>query len=124
MDKSKITQSLIKKNKYKIKPGYSQLDWIQLNKNKTTNYNYIDDLCKVRKITLSELKEHNLKNDCWISINDKVYDITKYLNYHPGGINTIMMGAGCDGTKLFEEHHNWVSIGNILKNQFLGLLIN
>jgi cytochrome b involved in lipid metabolism len=33
----------------------------------------------------------------------KVYNITPYLEYHPGGIPEIMKGAGKDGTSLFDE---------------------
>ena len=36
----------------------------------------------------------------------KVYNITPYLEYHPGGIPEIMKGAGKDGTQLFDEVPN------------------
>ena len=39
-----------------------------------------------RKITIEELKSHTNENDCWIAYNGKVYDITKYLEFHPGGM--------------------------------------
>ena len=32
-----------------------------------------------------------------------VYNITPYLEYHPGGIPEIMKGAGIDATQLFNE---------------------
>lgn len=35
-------------------------------------------------ITLDELKTHNTKNSLWISIDDKVYDLTKWAAHHPG----------------------------------------
>lgn len=33
----------------------------------------------------------------------RVYNITPYLEYHPGGIPEIMRGVGKDGTDLFDE---------------------
>jgi cytochrome b involved in lipid metabolism len=33
----------------------------------------------------------------------KVYDVTPYVSYHPGGEKEIMRGAGRDATKLFGE---------------------
>jgi cytochrome b involved in lipid metabolism len=33
---------------------------------------------------IEEIKKHNKENDCWILINDTVYDITKFINFHPG----------------------------------------
>ena len=37
------------------------------------------------------------------SIAGKVYNITPYLDFHPGGIDELMRGAGTDGTALFDE---------------------
>ena len=47
-----------------------------------------------------------------------VYNITPYLDYHPGGIDEIMKGAGIDATGLFQEIHSWVC------NEFLVFLFN
>lgn len=49
------------------------------------------------------LKEHRAKDDAWTAINGKVYNITPYLPYHPGGEKELMRVAGRDGTKLFGE---------------------
>jgi cytochrome b involved in lipid metabolism len=38
-----------------------------------------------------------------------VYNITPYLDYHPGGVDEIMKGAGIDATVIFQEIHAWVS---------------
>ena len=35
------------------------------------------------KYSLSEVEEHNNERDCWISFNDKVYDITLFLQVYP-----------------------------------------
>jgi cytochrome-b5 reductase len=43
-----------------------------------------------------------------------VYNITQYLDYHPGGVDEIMKGAGIDATALFQEIHSWVNKNNLL----------
>lgn len=47
------------------------------------------------------LKQHNKKDDAWSAFNGKVYNMTWYLLYHPGGEKELMRVAGRDGTKLF-----------------------
>jgi hypothetical protein len=49
------------------------------------------------------LKQHNKRDDAWTAISGKVYNITPYLPYHPGGEKELMRVAGRDGTKLFGE---------------------
>lgn len=39
-------------------------------------------------------------DDCWTLVNGRVYDVTNYIPYHPGG-KKIMLGAGKDATQLF-----------------------
>ena len=41
------------------------------------------------------------RNDAWMAINGKVYNVTAYLPFHPGGEKEMMRGVGRDGTKLF-----------------------
>ena len=53
------------------------------------------------RVTPSLLKEHNKKDDAWSAFNGKVYNITHYLPYHPGGEKELMRVAGRDGSKLF-----------------------
>lgn len=40
-------------------------------------------------------------NDAWTVLNGKIYDITLYAEYHPGGAEKLLLGAGKDCTKLF-----------------------
>jgi cytochrome b involved in lipid metabolism len=36
-------------------------------------------------ITLDDLGKHNSKSDCWIAVHSKVWDITDFIDNHPGG---------------------------------------
>jgi cytochrome b involved in lipid metabolism len=59
--------------------------------------------------TEDEVAKHNTKEDCWVIIgNDKtggrkVYDVTKYLDDHPGGPEIIQDYAGKDADDMFED---------------------
>jgi len=48
-------------------------------------------------------KKHNQLGDIWLVLHNKVYDVTKYLQDHPGGDAILMEVAGTDATEGFEE---------------------
>ncbi|BFZ57355.1 hypothetical protein PYCC9005_004407 [Savitreella phatthalungensis] len=50
-----------------------------------------------KSFTREEIEKHNSDEDCWIVVNDKVYDATTVLEWHPGGAHAILGVAGkCD----------------------------
>ena len=53
------------------------------------------------RIPPSVLKQHNKRDDIWMALYGKVYNVTAYMPYHPGGEKELMRAAGRDGTKLF-----------------------
>jgi cytochrome-b5 reductase len=46
------------------------------------------------------------------------------MEYHPGGAEQLMRGAGIDATNLFDEYHAWVNIDQLLAKCFIGPLRN
>lgn len=44
--------------------------------------------------TLEEVAKHKSADDCWIVINKKVINITKFLEQHPGGEEVLLDVAG------------------------------
>lgn len=57
-------------------------------------------------LSLSKISEYNSQEDCWLLINNKVYDVTSYINSHPGGRAEIIQGCGKDATNLFDTKGN------------------
>lgn len=51
--------------------------------------------------TLEEVAQHSTKDDCWMAIHNKVYNVTDFISRHPGG-DAILQGCGKDATELFE----------------------
>ncbi|XP_051118297.1 cytochrome b5-like [Andrographis paniculata] len=50
-----------------------------------------------------QVSSHNTSEDCWVIINGKVYNVTNYLNEHPGGDEVILGQAGKDASEEFED---------------------
>ncbi|SCU86780.1 LADA_0E00254g1_1 [Lachancea dasiensis] len=60
---------------------------------------------KRSSICASEVLLHNKEDDCWVVIDDFVYDLTNFINQHPGGPAVIKFNAGKDVTALFSALH-------------------
>ncbi|KAL4497355.1 hypothetical protein ABPG72_011290 [Tetrahymena utriculariae] len=55
------------------------------------------------KYTWAQVKQHNKQGDSWVVIDGKVYDLSSYIEKHPGGPSPILSRAGKDATRAFEE---------------------
>ncbi|XP_013201232.2 uncharacterized protein LOC106143647 [Amyelois transitella] len=58
---------------------------------------------KDRTITLAEVSHHDTAQDCWVVIYDRVYDITSFLEEHPGGADVMLEYAGQDASTAFRS---------------------
>lgn len=52
-----------------------------------------------------EVAKHNTTESCYIVISGEVYDVTKWLPYHPGGSAVLTNMAGLDSTDAFLAYH-------------------
>ncbi|KAF7633712.1 Cytochrome b5 heme-binding domain-containing protein [Meloidogyne graminicola] len=103
------------KLKVPLKPGRGLLDWIRL-----SNAGRMTPYPPARSVDHNELSRHDSEHDCWILLFDTVYDVTRYMEFHPGGIPQLMRAAGTDATEIFNEIHRWVNYKNMLKNCVIG----
>jgi len=55
-------------------------------------------------ISIDEVSKHNKKDDCWVIVNDDVYNVTTYLDIHPGSVNAILKKAGTDVSNDIKFH--------------------
>lgn len=74
-------------------------------------------------LTSDEVKKHNSASDCWSIIDGVVYDLTNWVDSHPGGASRITAICGKDGTSSFlGQHSNSNSAKSRLKGFELGRL--
>ena len=55
--------------------------------------------------TMAQVKANKSASKCWSVINEKVYDLTAWINAHPGGSGAIVSLCGTDGTQDFLAMH-------------------
>lgn len=56
--------------------------------------------------TMSDVAGHATPASCWSAINGSVYDLTTWINRHPGGPEAIQIICGKDGSGLFNNQHS------------------
>ncbi|KAF2437136.1 hypothetical protein EJ08DRAFT_577730 [Tothia fuscella] len=109
------------RKKVLLKPGHSPLDWAHLQKS-SANLSGVD---RLQRVTPTMLKHFNGRKGrpAWSSYQGKVYNITPYIPFHPGGEGELKRAAGKDGGKLFMEVHPWVNWDNMLNECLVGIMI-
>jgi cytochrome b involved in lipid metabolism len=54
---------------------------------------------------MEKVKANNTASSCWSVIRGKVYDLTNWINSHPGGSGAIRGLCGTDGSAEFSAKH-------------------
>ncbi|KAB2014353.1 hypothetical protein ES319_D09G218800v1 [Gossypium barbadense] len=86
--------------------------------------------------TLAQVSEHKTPKDCWLIINGKVYDVTKFLEDHPGGDEVLLSATvlckevdmvllpvyvtGKDATDDFEDVGHSDSARDMMDQYYVG----
>lgn len=75
--------------------------------------------------TLTQVATHNDASSCYSTINDRVYDLTLWINMHPGGKQKILSICGTDGTaKFISQHGDDEKPTRTLARFYVGTLAN
>jgi cytochrome b involved in lipid metabolism len=108
-----------------LAPGHSPLDWAYLSSLPNVNLRGLPPSTSYLKVPPSLLRKYTGRKgkDAWTVLGGKVYNITPYLPYHPGGELELMKAAGRDGTKLFGEVHPWINWEGMLESCLVGVAV-
>lgn len=80
---------------------------------------------RVRIFTLEDVALHNNATSCWVARNGKVYNVTGFLQDHPGGDDLILKWAGKDIGEAMadeDEHVHSESAYDMLESYVIGRL--
>merc|ERR1719502_1188389 len=72
--------------------------------------------------TLEEVAKHNTKESCWVVLDGRVLDVSKFLSEHPGGELAILTFAGKDATEEFDMIHPPDVIGKYAPDAVIGVV--
>ncbi|KAJ5881799.1 uncharacterized protein N7529_000471 [Penicillium soppii] len=80
-------------------------------------------MAKQRLLSTQQISEHKTPEDCWVVVDNQVWDVTDFLEEHPGGSAIILKYAGGDATKAYSEvHAPSVMKNNLDAKKFKGVL--
>lgn len=73
-----------------------------------------------KQYSFREIKKHDNERSVWIVIDNNVYDITKYLEQHPGGKEVLLDMAGTDCTEAYDAVYHSQIANDILEQYKIG----
>ena len=78
-----------------------------------------DAIANPRPRTRAEVAQHATKDDCWLIIDGKVYDVTSYIDQHPGE-DAILNDAGGDASEGFHGEQHPDSVHEMIPQFYVG----
>lgn len=82
-----------------------------------------DAVSEITVYTMDDVATHADASSCWTSIRGIVYDLTSFIEKHPGGARNILQLCGTDGTKAFAGQHGGMeNPENTLTEYEIGVL--
>ncbi|KAF2965106.1 hypothetical protein GQX73_g8461 [Xylaria multiplex] len=72
----------------------------------------------------SEVAQHNTRGDCWVIINNQIWDVTGWLDLHPGGPDILFQYAGQDASPGYVPQHPPELVGDTIPDSFRGPLLS
>lgn len=74
--------------------------------------------------TFTDVQTHASKASCWAVVSGNVYDLTTWIDNHPGGEAAILSLCGKDGTAAFTAQHGTTGNPNdVLAAYKIGVLV-
>jgi cytochrome b involved in lipid metabolism len=73
--------------------------------------------------TLAEVAKHNTKDDAWVVIKNKVYDLSEFVDEHPGGVDAIVKRAGGDATEGFFGPQHPSRVHDMIDEYLIGKVV-
>jgi cytochrome b involved in lipid metabolism len=70
----------------------------------------------------SEVSKHNSPEDLFIIVQNKVYDVSDYVEDHPGGAAAIVRYPGQDCTEQFSGIQHPAKVWDVVQDYYVGEL--
>ena len=75
-----------------------------------------------REWSASEVSRHCTAGDLWLVVDGRVYDVTDFVDEHPGGVDAIMKRPGLDNSAGFHGPQHPEKVSQLIGEYFIGRL--
>ncbi|CAL9737923.1 L-lactate dehydrogenase (cytochrome) [Monosporozyma servazzii] len=104
----------------------ASLLFLYQNQNQSSSQMILNDsgVHKPKKLfSPQEVSKHNTPDDCWVVIDNQVYNLTDFIDIHPGGPEILKLNAGKDVSAIFKPLHAKGTLEKYVKPEwYLGEL--
>ncbi|KAG6507404.1 hypothetical protein ZIOFF_032747 [Zingiber officinale] len=80
----------------------------------------VEEMADSRVYHFDEVAKHNVAKDCWLIIDGKVYDVTPFIDDHPGGDEVLLAVTGMDATNDFEDIGHSSTARDMMAKYYIG----
>ncbi|KAL0436152.1 UNVERIFIED_CONTAM: cytochrome [Sesamum radiatum] len=70
--------------------------------------------------TFDEVAQHNTRDDCWLVLFEKAYDVTAFIDEHPGGDDLLLNVTGKDATPEFKAACHTFNAWSMMEKLYVG----
>ena len=70
--------------------------------------------------SFEEVSSHKCRDNCWLLISGKVYDVTPFMEEHPGGDEVLLAATGKDATDDFEDVGHSDDARSLMEKYYIG----
>lgn len=78
----------------------------------------------LKQFAFEEVKQHSNRASCWLVIHDRVYDVTPFLNEHPGGEEVLLEQGGKIASDAFEDVGHSRDARQLMNKYLVGELVD
>lgn len=78
------------------------------------------DTANLKVYSVEDVAKHNTVDDIWVVYNGLVYDVSRFIDEHPGGEEVLADVAGTDATADFDDIGHSDDAHEILRGLLIG----